>query len=277
MPADRVGVTWLQDRRGYGALRLRVQRRQARRASWLGDQLRRRRRAFLRANWLLLLKVVGAWVVVLASTALVRHQPHLRDFLLGLYTGLGPALLWFLLAAADGSLNARLGRSVEEQVGDELRTTRGVYGVVSGVPFRGCDVDHVVLSPAGVSAVEVKWLGAPGRSDRLEDVYRLSGKLAQAKNGALRVQQLLHSEGVTWVRPVLVLAGPGTPDLPEGGLRHEDVVVVSFRHSNAWRPSLAGGASVRHAALELDVAEACAHALLAFRKQRWDHEASRPT
>ncbi|NYD25027.1 hypothetical protein [Kineococcus aurantiacus] len=76
-----------------------------------------------------------------------RHQPQLQAAILGAFAGALLVSAAGFLALADGSLLARLGRSIETDVGDELRTTAGVYGVISAIAFERFDVDHVVLAP----------------------------------------------------------------------------------------------------------------------------------
>jgi len=115
-----------------------------------------------------------------------------------------------LLAVADGSLLARMGRSFESHVGEELRAIPGPFDVVSGVSFAHRDVDHVVLATKRCFAVEVK--ASFGRRTTVDEVPGLAGKVTQARDGAAQVRRLLASRGMLLpVTPVLVLAGPGAP------------------------------------------------------------------
>jgi len=147
----------VRDRRGHGLLRLRLDRRAERRATWLDRQLRARRRTAWRSHhrlWVSLLACYGLLMVGLA--VLEAGHPVARAAMLGALGTAAAGTLIFGLVLVDGTLLARLGRMTEEAVGDELRGTPGVYGVVSNLPFACSDVDHVVLAPAGVLAVEVK-------------------------------------------------------------------------------------------------------------------------
>src|SRR4051794_33304059 len=95
-------------------LSVRRERRRVRRASWLDRGLRTRRRKLLRARWRDLIGGLAAFAVSGALfTALVRHSPFLAGLVAGCYLEAIAVLLPVLLAIADGSLLARLGRAHE--------------------------------------------------------------------------------------------------------------------------------------------------------------------
>ncbi len=143
--------------------------------------------------------------------------------------------------------------------------------MVSTLAFDHFDVDHVVLARCGVLAVEVKFLTNPHRPsperevDPLDDVPELPGMLAQARRGAHTVGLLLRSRHVPVpVRPLLILAGPGSPDL-RGTVRLLDgVAVVAWRDIDTWSARLAAASG----ALDELTARAAADALLAFHGER---------
>lgn len=262
-------VEWLRDRCGYGELRLRLRRRQERRAGWLDGQLRERRRAVWRSHLRLWMSWAFGYGLLLAGVwfALPNHREE-RAALLGAVATAAAGTLLFALMLVDGTLLARLGRLAEEGVGDELRTADGVYGVVSNLPFDSADVDHIVLARAGVLAVEVKQIHG---LFRFIPKPRLAGMLDQARTGARRTSALLRQHGVpvsAW--PVLVLAGAGAPDLPGGRQVIDGVTVVVRRHSKQWLPRLQDGER-----LDRDTARKAADALLSYRARRWEHERGR--
>jgi len=271
--ADAALVRWLRDRGGYGQLRLRYIRYRRRRSSWLEHDLRTRRRRMLRGNWRDLTKVAVAFTV--AAFALcygARGYPQLQAGLIGAFMAAGVIGAVVFLTLADGSLLARLGRGVEADVGDELRTTTGVYGVISAVPFERFDVDHVVLAPKGCFAVEVKALF--GSQQTLEATHGLASKVRQAQRGASTVAGLLRSQGVDIpVRPVLVLAGPGAPSLKGEVVTRDGVLMVAFRDSDTWRPVMAGTGH----GLSPATALAAAEHLHTFCERREQHQRSRMT
>ncbi|ABS05983.1 nuclease-related domain-containing protein [Kineococcus radiotolerans] len=267
-------MRWLRDRRGYGQLRLPYPRYRSRRSSWLEQDLRARRRHLLRANWRDLTTLVVAFALAAVSFSYgVREHPQLQAGVLGAFLGAAAVGGTGFLALIDGSLLARLGRSVESDVGDELRTTDGVYGVISAVPFERFDVDHVVLAPKGCFALEVKALF--GRQQSLEDTYGLDSKVHQARQGATKTAALLRSHGIHKpVRPVLVLAGPGAPNLQGQVVDRAGVLIVAFRDSDTWRPVMAGPTSPDQA-LPLDTAAKAAGHLVTFCERREQHQRSK--
>jgi hypothetical protein len=197
---------------------------------------------------------------------LVHHSPFLVGLVAGVYLGAVAVLLLVLLAIADGSLLARLGRAHEDDVGTELLKVPGVFSVVSGVSFAYRDVDHVVLGYGGCFAVEVK--ATFGRRGRLSDLPDLQGKLGQTRDGARQIQRLLASRGVAVpVTPMLILAGSGAPELTVAE-RHDDVLVVTSRGPQTWRPLIAG----REQTLDEATAARAAAELLAYRSERTEYE-----
>lgn len=201
--------------------------------------------------------------------ASVRHWPFLIGLVVGAYLGALTVLLLVLLPIADGSLLPRLGRGLEDEVGRELQKAPGVFAVVSGVSFVDRDVDHVVLARAGCFAAEVK--ATFDRRRRLDRVPDLRGKLAQARDGARQIERLLASRGVPLpVTSVLILTGPGTPEMAVADW-HDDVLVVPLRNGHPWGPQLAD----LDPTLDEVTAQVAASELLAYRSQRTDYELTR--
>ena len=227
-------MRWWQDRRGYGQLRLPYRRRAERKRTWLYADLRRRRRKLLRENWRDLSKIVGAFTVSAAVfVAGLDGHPVLQAGAAGLFAGLMTVSALVFVALMDCSLLSRFGRWMEELVGDELRTTPGVYGVISNLPIAFMDVDHVVLAPEGVYAVEVKTYLVRQRS--LDQTHDLPRKRSQAARGAAAVRELLLTAGIDApVYAVVLLAGPGAPVL-EGPDERGRTWVASFRRTGDWR------------------------------------------
>jgi hypothetical protein len=171
-------------------------------------------------------------------TFVARHSPFFLGLVVGLVIGLIGASVLPLLALADGSLLARLGRAMERAVGTELRKLAGVSAVISDVSFEHGNVDHVVLTPAGCFAVEVKSLWTMRRP--LTDVKDLGRKIDQARDGARKTHHLLRSRGVELKpTPVLLLTGPGAPDLA-GGIEHRGVLIATLRTTEWLRRRLTG-------------------------------------
>lgn len=221
----------------------------------------------LRRNW----RFVSGWILTWVSFATVLAiapggHPQLRGALLGMVGTIAVGGTIIGLSLLDGTFLVRIGRSVEEQVGDELRRVRGVYGVISGLPFETHDVDHVVLTPNGVYAVEVKYLFGERPRD-LQRTHRLVEALRQSLDNAARTRRLLRSRGQTHhVHPLLVLAGPGAPDLDGQVVDHEGVRIVALRDFDRCRDGAVGNGPDQ---LDLSGARDVAGILVQFQHARW--------
>jgi hypothetical protein len=194
----------------------------------------------------------------------------LIGLVLGIYIGALAVAGAVFLSVVDGSLHPRLGRLVERSTGMDLRRIPGIYGVVSDLSFEHINVDHIVLTPNGCLAIEVK--SSFSRRQELAKVPDLASKVAQAHDGAQRVERLLRSRGVVLrVKPVLLFTGPGAPYMPPV-VQHSEVTITGFNDPTAWLE----GAVAAGDQLDLGTARRAADELLAYREKRTQYERSRP-
>lgn len=128
---------------------------------------------------------------------------------------------WFLTAAlnaTDGTWLKRQGGAAEELTSQALRRfRRDGWRVVDAVPFKDFDVDHVLVGPGGIWAIETKNSMVPMkiRPDGI-DLYG-GDACVQARQAAQKIAHLLKSGGLDFeVLPALVLWGPGAPKLEQG-------------------------------------------------------------
>lgn len=137
-------------------------------------------------------------------------------------------MVHILLVRYDGSESWRRGAEGEDRTAVELGKLRR-YGwhVVSHVPFAAGDVDHLLVGPGGVVAVETKT-----RSREWRD----HGCTRQAAASAQRVHLLLAGAGVeVAVEPLVYVWAPTGGDLPVPTRRMGDVQVWRGADSAAWR------------------------------------------
>lgn len=118
---------------------------------------------------------------------------------------------------------ARLGLDAEIAVGQELdQLMREGAAVFHDFPADGFNIDHVVISPRGIYAVETKGYAKPNRSRGLEDAkvrydgralhfpnWTTSKPLEQAERQAAWLKKWLSSAVGTPVSVTPVLAFPG--------------------------------------------------------------------
>jgi hypothetical protein len=123
----------------------------------------------------------------------------------------------------------RKGILGEEAVADALSELPPSYWVVHGVATGHGDVDHVVIGPTGVFALETKaWEGAfyRNRGQLYCNGQPAEHVLRQARSAAAQVRQLLLAAGVEeWVDAVVVAARASVSRSP---LRFRQAYVVSI-------------------------------------------------
>jgi hypothetical protein len=148
------------------------------------------------------------------------------------YAGLALAVLAPLVVI---SLIGQNNPAADDAVADAwslapLRKTRG-WWVVDNLPFDRDDVDHVVVAPAAILAVESHYHPTTASAERL------ARELHSADRAAHKVRLLLRAErmrNVATVVPVLIVWGPGAPELPEGHEVRGGVHLVDGSHPQRW-------------------------------------------
>ena len=163
---------------------------------------------FLRSQLRLRIAVFATTVAVAAVLALMGAWWWPATFL-----ALGLLLVLQRLAGKGRVLDPerlRRGISGEEAVADALAGLPPSYWVLHGVSTGHGDVDHVVIGPTGVFALETKaW---EGKFYRSRGQLYCNGRpaehvLRQARGAAGEVRQLLLAAGIdVWVEAVVVAA-----------------------------------------------------------------------
>lgn len=188
-----------------------------------------------RRNWRFILRnplAVGLLVLLdaLIATVLGLLAPAPGDlFLAGFAVGMLPFALLYMAQGVTGSGGSYMGGVAEGWTSSELRKfirrarkERGEgWRLVDHIPVTGWDIDHVLLGPGGIFAIESKWSAESWSSrwarGRLTDVAR------SARVDARKVESILRSEPHRLHLPVtpLVVVWPNearTTDLePENG------------------------------------------------------------
>ena len=182
---------------------------------------------FLKSELRLRVAVFGATVAVAAVLTLMGVWWLPASFLaLGLLFVLGREALNGRALDPAGLRKGILG---EEAVANVLARLPSSYWVLHGVWTGHGDVDHVVIGPTGVFALETKaW---EGRFYRSRGHLHYNGKpaehvLRQARGAAGQVRQLLLEAGIDeWVEAVVVAARASVSRSP---IRFRQTHVVSI-------------------------------------------------
>ena len=177
--------------------------------------------AHLKHNRSAIVRVVV--VMTLACVALVAAMGVWRGREMAWFCAGGAAvsIAWVLAAGFDSSEIRRWRDGAE---GERLtaaavtRLYRAGWRGVDHVEIDRGDVDHVVVGPGGVFALETKWTNERWQitNGHFTNPYATDA-LLQARRGAERVALMLKwtYDVIERVQPVLVIRGPGRPDICE--------------------------------------------------------------
>lgn len=189
--------------------------------AWSRRQARRLHLKLVREQWHRLVAVITLWAVAIVGVTIAA--PHqVSSFVLG--AGMASAcwsLAWIVSENA-GARSHRLGAWGEGWTSEALRKLRKHgWRLVEHVPLTYGDVDHVLIGPGGVYAIETKTTARPREWNVDEPDRWLRRAVTQARHRAERVQRILLERETrvrTDVHPLLVLWGPmqGTTEEIEG-------------------------------------------------------------
>ena len=210
---------------------------------------RRLQWAFLRRAWWRLFFIPVA-LLPITLVGLVFF-PDLRQFVLG---AAGASVVWLIVWALytlDGGQNMRAGAGAERLTADCLkRLRREGWSIHHNVPREGRDVDHAIVGPRGVIAVESKYTNNEWRVSQagIEEI-KLSGwidplrwPLECARRAAGDLTSIIHAQPGRLrvsVLPLLVLWGPRVHGIPGGAVMIEGVLVATGAQAKKWLPRLA--------------------------------------
>jgi hypothetical protein len=186
--------------------------------------------------------IVLGWALTAGTlaygTRLLGGSDYAIGFNVGVFVGLLP-FLWLTFLVGRGISHRSMGADAEEWTAEELaKLDKQRWTVFHDVPLERSNIDHVVVGPGRVYAVETKWTAR-------DDLDRfLRGASHQASRQAKELAQVLAQRGARReVIPLLVVWGPGVV----GGLgarpRLEgDVRAVSGANAEDWLSRMNGAA-----------------------------------
>ena len=185
--------------------------------------------------------VVQCALVLLGAAALINMPfvPASGPYQRGLTTGaLVVGFLWIMswFAWVTSGLAFRIqGTLAQDAVTAQLRNDRNVFDVVASFKFDKRDVDQVIITPAGVTAVETKWHATRPSKETL---------LGAANQVAMNARSMRHqlpslaTKGLPaeLVTAALVVCGPGSREVTSTvvttGIGNVDLVTVG--DLDAW-------------------------------------------
>lgn len=169
------------------------------------QRVRAEQRAYLRKNWkpftvIVIVAGLSAW-----GLASIQNSDFASGFVVGAFT-VGVLSVVSYGFAVQGFVQRDMGGTAEQWTTDALRKLpRRSWAVVDDITFEKGNVDHVVVGPGRLYAVETKWMSGSGPEGSWA-----RRAAAQAEENASRIGRLLRSSGLEReVVPVLVVWGRG--------------------------------------------------------------------
>lgn len=199
---------------------------------------RRGQYEYLRRAWrqfaLFLALVFG---VLLLATQFIASA-FARGLLLGGVLVWAVMMVWTQVVYVTGTSPAMMGDLGEQWTAHELRklTGRG-WRLVNHVLLRNGDIDHVVVGPGGVFAVETKWTATPWKWEPIDERIRNAAKQAGANAHDLALWYGVRGQGIDQTHPIVFLWGRGAQEIPVDA-EVDGVPIVTQRSAALWRESL---------------------------------------
>jgi hypothetical protein len=175
--------------------------------------------------------LMTAGVVAIGALAVVPGASGYRGFVAG---ALAASAFWLVVVRPlPRTLGAGAGA---EALSRDLLDAVPQWRAVHELPLDGRTVDHVVVTPLAVLAIDSTWWGPAGDDVR---AHRRKQAVERARRNARSVQDLLagHGLGALPVWPVVLTWGPGAEDTAVGL-----VDVVSGTDAGAWTTAHSSGA-----------------------------------
>jgi hypothetical protein len=196
-------------------------------------------RDFLRVRTVVVLVaiLVGTGIVTAGVLWLAGAHGAWFGFVLGAQVAaLGCGFAW-LVVEQSGARAPLIGAVGEDWSADVLARLGSRWTRIDSIPFGSTlDIDHVLLSTAGVFAVETKFTA----SGWTESSPAFLGAVGDARWCARKIGFLLARTGKPRVTPMLIIWGPGAPSIPGGYELVDGVLVCRGADAERWRAHLEG-------------------------------------
>jgi hypothetical protein len=249
-------------------------------AVWARRRNRDERLHVLRASWRACTGMLVVAGVLITVVAFLFQSPFVRGMFVGTsITAVIGTIAYFVLALS-GTVAPGIGAMAETWSASELRRlTKHGWLVINGVPLEGRDLDHVLIGPGGVIAIESKWSAYGWRLHPPDDQVEAAIGQATANARSLRLWEAVKASGAPVASAVLLWGGTRatTPDRPSEPvcLPDQTVVAYGFVAVRAWIDSLVSSTGV---AFDPAAAETVWRALdhLVAERERVDPSAAPP-
>ncbi len=188
---------------------------------------------YVREHWTTLLFVALAGLAIVAATATVQRNQLLRGIVVGGGSVFVGATIAFWVVQASGTAATMMGDLAEQWTSSELRKLRkGGWKHVNHLVLRQRDIDHVLVGPGGLFAIETKWSATPW-TDQQPRVWS-AAEAAAADARDLRLWSATSWVGAEAVTPVVFLWGGKAEVLELARFRDAPATVVVGQRAQDW-------------------------------------------
>ncbi len=182
------------------------------------------------SNWKPL-TAFGLFVVGVAMVAALLESGYVLGVIQGVTLTAAVSMVGLFFLISTGAIFQLAGIYGENNTREILKGARrrdDIFDWIDNVEVAGGDVDHIVVGPSGVFALDSKWhVGATDHATLSRDTER-------AAAAARRARLILRSEGITAeVEPVVVVWGNTSSTAIEAEI-DQDVVIVLGRQLKGW-------------------------------------------
>jgi len=184
--------------------------------------------------WAYLGLIVGLGTATIGAVFFIT-EPFTRGFWIGTMGTASVGVILHLNVTLSGASSRASGGAGERYTSEELRKLdQARWCVFDHVAFADFDIDHVLVGPGVVFAVETKW------RTRAPDHKSLREFAKQAQRSADRLRRFLSTKDVSRnVTPLVVLWGPEHGKVvPPEGKEVDEILVVGGAHHATWRDVL---------------------------------------
>lgn len=197
---------------------------------WARQEARRRHLEFARSQWRLLTLLAAMTVLAFVPFFLVAG-PFGRGVVVGALATALPLGFYVLAVVVVGTGGTLAGAAAAQWTADELKKVRQRgWESADEVPSSRGDIDHVLVGPGGVVAIETKSSGY--RWSLGKDSAHVARAADQAWEGARRVRLVLRNAGLVTPVSALVVAW-GKHDTTVRA-NHGTVSVVAGSELGSW-------------------------------------------
>jgi hypothetical protein len=238
----------------FNEVRRRMRERQlagdGRAGSWSRTKARRRQWQFIRRQWrFFAITVVGTAAMTSFLMIFIRTE-FLRGFVVGIAVAGTIGALAMLVMLVTGTAPISMGATAEQWTASELRPLkRAGWRVMNHVALRTWDIDHVLVGPGGVIAVETKWSSRGWRLDPPDATLARAVDQVRANARSLRLWHGVRSLGIQSVTPVVFVWGSNQdePQPMQSTPRQmgEVTVISGVDAARAWRTSIQSGVQLQ--------------------------------